>query len=314
MFLRKGCTNSMAGYFFYLDKCLLPIAPGKLQISIKNENRTIKLINEGQVNLLKMAGLTDIEFECTIPQVEYPFAVYPSGFRSAGYYLEYFEKLKTRQKPFQFIVTRMMPDGTPLFGTNIKVSMEDYRITEDAEDGFDLSVKVKLKQYRGYGTKSVSVKGAVTSSSGQNISVNTAYENENSKVISRNEINTMIEENAATVKAIADYFGVPMSQTRDLASQGKITSDIINKVTNNAVDSDVMYTVNVEQTRSQESAPDTGKIRYYKVHRENDTLFNIAKEVYGDGSKYSLLGASNKDAIIDPFNIEQGTVLKIPAV
>ncbi len=186
----------MAGYDFYLDKCLLPIAPGRLQVSIKNENKTVKLINEGQVNLLKAPGLTEIEFECTIPQVEYPFAVYPSGFRSASWYLEYFEKLKSRQRPFQFIVTRKMPDGSPLYGTNIKVAMEDYRITEDAEDGFDLSVKIKLKQYREYGTKSVSVKGAVTDVSG-----NTA--------------------------------GV--------------------------------YTVNVEQTRSQESAPATNKVRSYTV-------------------------------------------------
>lgn len=52
----------MAGYDFYLDKCLLPIAPGKLQVSIKNENKTVKLINEGQVNLLKAPGLTEIEF------------------------------------------------------------------------------------------------------------------------------------------------------------------------------------------------------------------------------------------------------------
>ena len=73
----------MTGYDFYLDKCLLPIAPGRLQLSIKNENKTIKLMNEGQVNLLKTAGLTDIEFECIIPQIEYPFAVYTSGFCGA---------------------------------------------------------------------------------------------------------------------------------------------------------------------------------------------------------------------------------------
>ena len=35
--------------------------------------------------------------------------------------------------------------------------MEDYKITEDAKQGFDLKVKVKLKQWRDYGTKTVNV-------------------------------------------------------------------------------------------------------------------------------------------------------------
>lgn len=235
----------MSGYDFYLDRCLLPIAPGKLQISIKNENRTVKLINEGQVNLLKAAGLTDIEFECTIPQVEYPFAVYPSGFRTAAYYLEYFEKLKTGQKPFQFIVTRKMPTGSPLYGTNIKVSMEDYRITEDAEDGFDVSVKIKLKQYREYGTKSVSVKGAVTDVPGNTVGT---------------------------------------------------------------------YTVSMKQTRSRESAPATDRVRSYTV-KPGDTIFGIAKEMYGDGSKYTTIYENNRDVIKGgPYDLKAGQVLHLPGV
>lgn len=235
----------MTGYDFYLDKCLLPIAPGRLQVSIKNENRTVKLINEGQVNLLKAAGLTDIEFECTIPQVEYPFAVYPSGFCTAVYYLEYFEKLKTGQKPFQFIVTRKLPDGLPLYGTNIKVSMEDYRITEDAENGFDLTVRIKLKQYREYGTKSVTVKGAV-------------------KDTSANAGNT--------------------------------------------------YLVNVEKTRSRESAPATNKVRSYTV-KDGDTIFGIAKEMYGDGSKHTMIYESNRNAMKGgPYDLKAGQVLNLPGV
>lgn len=147
-----------SGYDFYLDKCLLPIAPKELEIKINNANDTITLINEGEINLLKTAELTDIEFDCMIPQVKYPFAVYNGGFKGAKYFLDYFEKLKTRKKPFQFIVSRAMPQGKALFSTNIKVSMEDYKITEQATDGFDLTVKIKLKQYRDYGTKTVNIK------------------------------------------------------------------------------------------------------------------------------------------------------------
>lgn len=148
---------SGSGYDFYLDKCLLPIAPDKLQIKINNANKTLILINEGEINFLKTAKLTDIEFECRIPQMQYPFAVYKSGFKGAAYFLDYFEKLKTEKEPFQFIVSRTLPNGKVLFSTNIKVSMEDYKITEQAKDGFDLTVKIKLKQYRDYETKTVNI-------------------------------------------------------------------------------------------------------------------------------------------------------------
>lgn len=153
---------SKTGYDFYLKKCLLPITPDKLQIKINNANETLTLINEGEINILKTAELTDVEFECRIPQVKYPFATYKSGFKGASYFLDYFESLKVDKKPFQFIVSRIMPNGKVLFSTNMKVSMEDYKITEQAKDGFDLTVKIKLKQYRDYGTKTVNIKIAAS--------------------------------------------------------------------------------------------------------------------------------------------------------
>ena len=148
---------AQSGYDFYLEKCLLPIAPPKLTVKINNANETVTLINEGEINILKKAELTDIEFECRIPQEKYPFAVYKSGFKGADYFLDYFESLKTSKKPFQFIVCRKRPTGKRLFDTNIKVSMEDYKITEDAKNGFDILVKIKLKQWRDYGTKTVNI-------------------------------------------------------------------------------------------------------------------------------------------------------------
>ena len=148
---------SKSGYDFYLKKCLLPIAPEKLQVKINNANDTLTLINEGEINILKTPELTDVEFECRIPQVKYPFATYKSGFKGASYFLDYFEKLKTEKKPFQFIVSRSMPTGKALFSTNIKVTMESYTLAERAGN-FDVTVKIKLKQYREYGTKTATIK------------------------------------------------------------------------------------------------------------------------------------------------------------
>ena len=40
-------------YYFYLDKLLLPVAPEKLELKIKNQNKTMNLINEGEINQIK---------------------------------------------------------------------------------------------------------------------------------------------------------------------------------------------------------------------------------------------------------------------
>ena len=50
-------------YHFYLGNMLLPIAPEKFTLKINNANQTYTLINEGEINVLKTPGLTDIEFD-----------------------------------------------------------------------------------------------------------------------------------------------------------------------------------------------------------------------------------------------------------
>lgn len=140
-------------YSFYIDSVQLPIAPSKLNIKIKNQNKTLNLINDGEVNILKKAGLTEISFDGRFPQTKYPYAIYPNGFKSAEFFLNKLESLKQSQEPFQFIVSRTTPGGNLLFDTNIRVSIEDYEMKENAEDGLDVTVSIKLKQYKDYGLK-----------------------------------------------------------------------------------------------------------------------------------------------------------------
>lgn len=145
-------------YEVFIDGVQLPITPSKMQTRIANNNKTITLINEGEVNVLKSAGLTEISFDALIPQVLYPFANYKGDFKPASYYLTLFDSLKSEKKKFQFIVSRMSEGGELLFDTNMKVSLEDYMINEDANNGIDLIISIKLKQSPDYGTKEVIVK------------------------------------------------------------------------------------------------------------------------------------------------------------
>jgi hypothetical protein len=146
-------------YDVYLDKILLPVSPSKIQLKVKNQNTTVSLINGGEINILKQAGLTDIVLSVMIPQRQYPFAKYKNGFQGARFFLNAFEQLKTDRdndnnlKPFQFIISRTAPNGNDLFDNDIKVSMEDYTVNEDAKNGFDLTVDINLKQFRSYATK-----------------------------------------------------------------------------------------------------------------------------------------------------------------
>ena len=143
-------------YYFYLGKTLLPVAPQKLQLKIKGVNKTYTLINDGEINILKTPGLTDIEFDALLPNVKYPFAVYKNGFTRAKSFLEVLKNYKQDKKTFQFIVTRTLPNGKMLFDTNMKVSLESNTIKEDAKNyGMDVMVTIKLIMQPRHATSSL---------------------------------------------------------------------------------------------------------------------------------------------------------------
>lgn len=144
---------SSKGYYVYLDKCLLPVTPGRLSFKAGNSNKSVNLIDGGEINVLNDPKLTAVEFSFLIPQTGYPFLMGKGAYKGANYYIGFLKSLKESKKPFQFIVSRCRADGRYLFSTNIKVSLEDYTLTEDAENGFDITAAVRLKQYRDHGVK-----------------------------------------------------------------------------------------------------------------------------------------------------------------
>ncbi len=142
-------------YSFYFGRMQLPVAPEKLSVKIKGSNKTLTLVNEGEINFLRYPGLTEISFDIVLPMLgKYPFA---SEYKRPDYYLNTFEYLMTERKPFNFIVSRTAPSGRLLYDYDIKVSLENYTVTEDAKNGFDVTVSITLKQYIEYATKIVKV-------------------------------------------------------------------------------------------------------------------------------------------------------------
>ena len=131
----------------------MPQTPAKLSVKISGKNTTVTLLNEGEINFLKYPGLTEITLPLVFPML--------TASKRPDYYLTLLERAKTQRTTTQFIMTRTTPAGQLLFDTNIKVSVEDYTVEESATNGLDVSVEVKLKQYRDYSTKTVAIKTTV---------------------------------------------------------------------------------------------------------------------------------------------------------
>lgn len=147
-------------YQFLLGVLPLPVTPSALNIKTPSMNKTISLINEGEINIPKSPGLREISFEFLLPQIQkYPFANYQIGRYTASLMIPLINALKNTLLPFQFIVVRLSPAGKILYFTNIKCLIEDYEYDEDAEEhGLDVMCSITLKEYKEYGTKSVSLK------------------------------------------------------------------------------------------------------------------------------------------------------------
>ena len=232
-------------YDFYIGSVQLPIAPSKLTVKIGNKNRTVSLINDGEVNILKGPGLTDINFTVLLPNVRYPFAVYSSGFQRADYYLTVLNALKADRMPFQFIVSRFTPSDQRLFDTDIRVSIEDYSIIENAGNGIDVYVDIKLKQYRTFGTK--------------------------------------------TIVLEAEAEAAPVATAAVVASAS----------------------ATVVETRVTNGTPAPIGPPMPIIVEEGDTLWTIAKKIYGDGSKYEKIYADNKGQLDNINAIKVGQILML---
>lgn len=134
-------------YEILFDELRFPVAPESLKLKINNQNETIQLISGQEINIPRLPGLSEFEFTLLLPAMPYSFAVYPEGFQPPEFYTEKLKAYKVGKTPFQFIVNRALPGGAKLFGTDMTVVLEEYSIEEDAGNGFDVKISIRLKQY-----------------------------------------------------------------------------------------------------------------------------------------------------------------------
>jgi hypothetical protein len=140
-------------YEVYIDDMLLPLPPQKIPIKYPGQNKSTTLINGEEINLIRPSGLAEITIDVVIPQMNYPSAVWDGSIDDAEDFLDHLHDLKESGDSFEFIVIRDGPGRNDFFDTNIDVTLEDYKISDDVKEGLDLVVSLTMKEYKSYGTK-----------------------------------------------------------------------------------------------------------------------------------------------------------------
>ena len=140
-------------YEVYIDDMLLPLPPQKIPIKYPGQNKSTTLINGEEINLIRPSGLAEITIDVVIPQMNYPSAVWDGSIVDAEDFLDHLHDLKESGESFEFIVIRDGPGRNDFFDTNIDVTLEDYKISDDVKEGLDLVVSLTMKEYKSYGTK-----------------------------------------------------------------------------------------------------------------------------------------------------------------
>lgn len=310
------------GYKCYLFGELMPQTPAKLTVKIKGKNSTVTLLNEGEINFLKYPGLTEITLPLVFPML--------TTDKRPDHYLTLLERAKTERTTTQFIMTRTTPSGQLLFDTNFKVSVEDYTIEENATNGLDVSVEVKLKQYREYSTKTVTVKTTVQHSDNKgtkaNVSAggNSGSSGNGGKIVAGDKVKIIqgavyggLYDKTRGLKVPSPYIGKWYTVTKVQTNAGTdeaLIKELYSWVAlkylqkQGAGSDNAQKAVTVQQSRSATTAP-TAKT--YTV-KKGDTLWGIAKKYYGNGAKYTQIYNANKDRIKNPNLIYIGQVFTIP--
>jgi len=140
-------------YEVYINDMLLPLPPEKIPVKYSGKNKTATLINGEEINMVRPPGLAEIDLDVVIPQMNYPSAVWDGSIDSAEDFLERLKELKESGSSFEFIVIRDGPGRNNFYDTNMDVTLEDYKVSDDVKEGLDLVVSLSMKEYKSYGTK-----------------------------------------------------------------------------------------------------------------------------------------------------------------
>jgi LysM repeat protein len=134
-------------YTFFLGDVRLPVAPSRIDVRYGNALSRLDLADGREVLLGNTKKLAGISFSALLPWMQYPFAVYTDGFRRGDEILADLLALKDGGRAFRFIMHRQIGGVVPA-PINIRAVFEEIRIREDASDGSDIYVDIRLSEFQ----------------------------------------------------------------------------------------------------------------------------------------------------------------------
>ena len=177
-------------YYVAIGGRQLPVTPSKISTSFAGRNETLELADGLPASLIRTRDLLEISFDFWLPSQLYPFLTGGSGqtmklvnsvtgklgiagdilgnYAEDAMMLKHYLEIRdlhdhiidsmTNKKPTNFFIARKAWQG---FNWDIDVTVEDYTITDDADNGADMLCSIRLRQYRWYSTKILKSDGTV---------------------------------------------------------------------------------------------------------------------------------------------------------
>lgn len=193
----------------FIGPVLLPITPAKIEEVTPGANESVRLINDGEINIRHSPGLKTYTFDVLLPTSQsYPFQIYSMAGLEATAFKLYFEQLHTRKLPFPFIqitwsnnLLANVVGALNVAFSNTLCTIEEMTDLRDAENGQDKIISLSLKEYKDYGTKYV--KEAGTDSNGNTL-YRVAYQTSSYSYIAElNKLASEITEKLGAAGAMA---------------------------------------------------------------------------------------------------------------
>lgn len=137
----------------YIGELRLPVTPAGIDSERGNRNDTIDLLNGEQYNIIKKPGLKEWEFDILLPHEKIPAATY---FIEPQKVIDKLEEYRDEEEKIKFVVIRHT-EGLQSSAINT-ATVEEVGESENTENGRDIKVHVRIKEYNPLKTEKLTVK------------------------------------------------------------------------------------------------------------------------------------------------------------
>lgn len=132
----------------------IPVNPQKFEVKTEGNNQTEEIVALGEIVIPRKKKLSTISWECFFPHEDwFPGIRTTFGFKAAGFYLKFIDKIRKACKPCHLTVTGIN------FDEDVVIETFDYY--HQAGDHEDTYYSISFKKYQSYNVSQISVADAL---------------------------------------------------------------------------------------------------------------------------------------------------------